>query len=88
MAVHTGAFNLIGPINPPLKVINESLFYKMWVEVVALRRANRAVVANFIRDNVIYRIDILTISSLIMKHHLSILMSNNYARSMRSIMLS
>lgn len=58
---HTLAFDLIAPINSPSKchiwILAIIKYYTKWVEVVTLKRANAAVVANFIRDNIICRSD-------------------------------
>lgn len=59
---HTWAFYIIYPISPLPKghicILATSECYTKWVKVVALKQASGAVVANFIRDNVVYRLSI------------------------------
>lgn len=60
---HTWALYLVGPINPPSRgfswILAATECYTKWVETTALKKASASTVANFIRENVIYRFGIL-----------------------------
>lgn len=62
LAFHKWAFDLVEPINPPSREFNWILVatecYAKWVEEIALKKASALAVANFIRENVIYRFSI------------------------------
>ena len=58
---HTWGLDLIGPINPPsnghIQILVATEYFTKWVEVVPLKKATRAVVANFIREHIITRFE-------------------------------
>ena len=59
---HTWGLDLIGPINPPsngyILILAATKYFTKWVEAIPLKKATRAVVANFIRKHIITRFGI------------------------------
>ena len=54
---HTWGLDLIGPVNPPFNghiwILAATKYFTKWVEVVPLKKATRAAMANFIREHII-----------------------------------
>jgi hypothetical protein len=59
---HTWGLDLIGPINPTsggyIWILVATEYFTKWVEVILLRKATSAAVANFIREHIITRFGI------------------------------
>ena len=59
---HILAFDLIGPINPSFKgyilILVATKCFTKWVEAIALKKATGPTMANFIKENIIYRFGI------------------------------
>ncbi|XP_075665475.1 uncharacterized protein LOC142635155 [Castanea sativa] len=60
---HTWGLDLIGPINPPTNgyiwILAAIEYFTKWVEVIPLKKATGAAMANFIRGHIITRFGIL-----------------------------
>ena len=59
---HTWELDLVGPVNPLscgyiwIQVVTE--YFIKWAEAIALRKATRGAVANFIKENIIVRFEV------------------------------
>ena len=56
---HTWGLNLVGSVNPPscgyIWILVDTKYFTKWVEAIPLCKATRAVVENFIKENIIIR---------------------------------
>ena len=59
---HTWGLDLVGPVNPPshgyIWILVATEYFTKWAKAIPLRKATRGVVANFIKENVIFRYEV------------------------------
>ena len=56
---HTWGLDLVGPVNPSsnryIWILVATTYFTKWVEAIALRKATKGAIANFIKENIIVR---------------------------------